>query len=223
MGHMDMGSLSMSGMDMSMTGMDMPTGTGSMSMSSSTGMGDMGDMGHMDGMHLDMDMHGGMPMYFSTYYKNRVVLFKNFQANNNGQAFGIFLLIFFVGFLGKGLEFLKNYLEVRVWNNPNYQRQTTVVDECACDDDLDKTRASLEVSQVPRNHSIVNVVVRDIIRISLCFLSEMIGYALMLIAMSFSLVYFFAAVLGNAVGRYFFERLSDRFAMMPTTTLQGHH
>lgn len=218
----DMMDMTMPSSSMDMSGMASST---SMSMASSTGMDHMDHLGHMGGGMHHMDMHGGMTMYFSTFYANRDVLFKNFKASNNGQAFGMFVLIFVAGFVGKSFEFIKNYLEVRVWNNPNYQRLTTIIDECNCDDDDDeKAKTPVETNHTPRAHSLMTSVVREIIRLSLCFLSSMLSYALMLVAMTFSLVYFFAAVLGDSVGRYFFERLSDILKITPlNSSLLGHH
>lgn len=51
-------------------------------------------------------------------------------------------------------------------------------------------------------------VYRDLIRLVLTFVSVMLSYALMLAAMSFVLVYFFAIILGYSFGEIFFLRLS---------------
>ncbi|ODV97375.1 hypothetical protein PACTADRAFT_27149, partial [Pachysolen tannophilus NRRL Y-2460] len=49
---------------------------------------------------------------------------------------------------------------------------------------------------------------KDIVRLLLAFVSAMFGYALMIAAMSFMLLYFFAVVLGIAFGEVFFNRLA---------------
>lgn len=199
-------------MALSMT-MDMPSETsGAMDMSGS------------------MDM-SGMNMFLTTAYKNYPVLFETLKAANGGQAFGIFFLIFFVSFLTRGFEFLKNYLEQRVWNNPNYliPQQTTIIENCECDDDFDKsnTESAIESKTPTGTHtrlSLANVLVRDVIRLILVFVVELFSYAMMLVTMTFSLVYFFAVVTGMTFGRFFFERLSDTMGIRPgSNNFQGHH
>ncbi|KAM9917456.1 hypothetical protein OXX80_013261, partial [Metschnikowia pulcherrima] len=118
---------------------------GSMDMASATTSMDMSSMTHaMATSTMDMSGHSmdmmSMNMYLTSVYKDYPVLFKGLSASGPGQAFGIFLLFFFASFITKGFEFLKNYLESKVWNNPNYQipESTTIVEECACDDDNDK-------------------------------------------------------------------------------------
>lgn len=211
-------------MDMGLMAMSMSM-TSSLALSLSTAMSSMSSMSSMD-MSDSMSMH----MYFTKAYKDYPVLFSSLTASNGGQAFGIFVLIFFVAFLTKGLEFLKNYLEQRVWNNPNYlvPKQTTIVENCECDD-VDKA-ASTDITEgstptgTPRNLTFANSLVRDVIRLGLCFVVELFGYAMMLVAMTYSLVYFFAVVTGMAVGRFFFERLSDTLGIRAgSNNFQGHH
>lgn len=171
-----------------------------------------------------------MNMYLTSAYKNYPVLFKNLSAANGGQAFGIFVLMFVVSFLTKGFEFLKNYLEQRVWNNPNYviTQQTTIIEQCECDDS-DKAQSDDAGEGVTSTggHSsapLASVLMRDFVRLILCFIPELLGYAMMLVAMTFSLVYFFAVVLGMTFGRFFFERLSDTMGVRPgSNNFQGHH
>lgn len=180
---------------------------------------------------MDMDSSMSMHMYFTKAYADYPVLFSSLKAKNGGQAFGIFVLLFFLSFLTKGLEFLKNYLEQNVWNNPNYliPKQTTIIENCECDDDSEKLESPTPIEDThatgrPRNLSLASVLVRDIIRLILCFLPELLGYALMLATMSFTLVYFFAVVAGMTIGRFFFERLSDTMQVRPgANNFQGHH
>ncbi|OBA19116.1 Ctr-domain-containing protein [Metschnikowia bicuspidata var. bicuspidata NRRL YB-4993] len=199
-----------------------------MSMSSMTGMSSL--TASMDMSDMDMDMSSmSMNMYFSLAYEGYPVLFKGFSASNAGQAFGIFLLFFVASFVTKGFEFVKVYLELKVWNNPNYQtpQVTTIAGDCGCDDENEKVSDASEGYTPTGNQkqsSILTVVGRDTIRIVLCFLIEMFGYAMMLVAMTFSLVYFFAVVLGMAFGRVFFEKLSERLNIRPgANNFQGHH
>lgn len=223
--HMALSTMSMALSTMSMA-MDMALSTMSMAMASSTSSHTHGS----SSLSLGMDMGGmSMNMYLTTKYKDYPVLFSGLSAHNRGQAFGIFVLMFFVSFLSKGFEFLKNYLEQKVWKNPNYAvtQVTNVVEECACDDDKDSNPhndvESLGASN-QRNVSVPLVLMRDVIRLVLCFIPELLSYAMMLVAMSFSLVYFFAVVTGMAFGRFFFERLSDTIGVRPgANNFQGHH
>lgn len=204
----------------------MHSATDSMSMSSSTMDHGSMDHGSMDHGSMDHSMMG-MNMWLTTKYEGYPVLFKSLVANNGGEAFGIFLLFFVVAFVGKGCEFLKNYLELKVWHNPNYNRQTTIIDECACDDEeanSGKGLESVEQTTRPASHSFFTYLMRDFIRIILCFIPEMFGYALMLVAMTFSLVYFFSVILGNTFGRFFFEKLSNKLNLLPgANNFAGHH
>lgn len=183
----------------------------------------------MDSMDMSSDSSSmSMNMYLTTAYANYPVLFKQLSADTSGKAFGIFVLMFVVSFLSKGIEFFKNYLEQKVWDNPNYQvaTQTTVIEQCDCDED-DKVSLANEGVTASGSHkraSLSTVLFRDLVRILLCFVSELLGYAMMLVAMTFSLVYFFAVVLGMAFGRFFFERLSDLLNVRPGgNNFQGHH
>jgi copper transporter 1 len=60
---------------------------------------------------------------------------------------------------------------------------------------------------------------RNIIRLALCILPELFGFALMLAAMTFSVLYFFAVVLGLGIGRFIFDRLSDRMNIRPSASI----
>lgn len=204
--------------------MDMSTMTGMSHSQSSAAASSLG----MDMDHMDMGGMMSMNMYLTTNYKDYPVLFKGLSADTAGKAFGIFLLFFVAAFVSKGFEFTKNYLELKVWNNPNYQvPEPTVIEECACDDENEKSseaEGTTPTGTPRRQSSILTVFTRDLIRFGLIFLTEIFGYALMLVAMTFSLVYFFAVALGMAVGRFFFERLSDKLDLRPgRNNFQGHH
>lgn len=204
-----------------------------MAMASATATASMSmDMSSETSSPLDSSsMHmNSMNMYLTKAYADYPVLFSGLKASNGGQAFGIFVLIFAVSFLSKGLEFFKNYLEQKVWNNPNYliPQQTTIIENCECDD-YDKSDAEkvIESQTSTGSHtrlSLANTLVRDVVRFALIFISELLGYAMMLVAMTFSLVYFFAVVAGMTFGRFFFERLSDTMSVRPgANNFQGHH
>lgn len=209
-----MASMTMSSAMSSMASMTMSMG------SMATGMS---HGGHDHGGSMEM---AGMNMYLTTKFKAYPVLFSSLSAKNKGEAFGIFVLIFVVCFVSKGLEFLKNYLEIRVWNNPNYKTETTIIEQCECDEkDMDgsleaQPATARRVSHLP----LVKALFRDFIRLLLCFLPELLSWAMMLVAMSFVLTYFFAVVLGMSFGRFFFENLSNRLNLRPGgNNFQGHH
>lgn len=223
-----MGSMSMSHMgSMSMSSMASMTmsSMASMTMSSMPSM----SMGDMDHSHNHGSGHmAGMNMYLTTKYNMYPVLFSTLSASNGGQAFGIFVLIVVVCFVSKGLEFLKNYLEVRVWNNPNYKQETTIIEQCECDEkDIDGKSLENQTATAPVRKSkipLARALFRDSIRLILCFLPELLSWAMMLVAMSFVLLYFFGVVFGMAFGRFFFESLSNRYNIRPGgNNFQGHH
>lgn len=242
MAGMDMGSMSMASATSSMGSMSMASATSSMDMGSMSSSGmDMSGMDHMESMH----------MYFVGDYLNYPVLFKNLKASNGGQAFGIFLLLLVVGIFVRGLDFANKYLEQVVWQNPNYvdtchtpspvSAPAATGGNCCGDntrndttvDSIRKTNSSsLAVGQQERevpyltsqssSLPMASMLFRNIIRLALCILPELFGFALMLAAMTFSLLYFFAVVLGLGIGRFIFDRLSDRMHIRPNTSIGLH-
>ncbi|ODV81811.1 Ctr-domain-containing protein [Suhomyces tanzawaensis NRRL Y-17324] len=235
MGSMDMGSMAMA---TASSTMDMGAHhTSGMSMATSTGMEGM-HMGGMDGMD-------GMHMFFTTEFKNYPVLFSSLTASTKAQAFGIFVLFFFLAFVARGFEFLRMYLEQLVWKNPVYVEchpgdEANVISpketaNCCGGDDSDDSikkpnsavfRAdSFEHDKRDATNNLLSMasrVYRDIIRLVLCILPDLFGYSLMLVAMTYTLVYFFAVVIGSGVGRFFFERLSDKLNIKASTSFGRH-
>ena len=189
---------------------------------SSTGMAHMG--------HGSMDMGmGGMHMFFTTNFENYPVLFKNLKATTKAEAFGIFVLLFVVAFLVRGFEFIRNYLEQSVWHNPvynschNVDEKVAPVGSCCAKGDESDVSADMEVAAPQASKlPMASRFFRDTIRLILCILPDMFGYALMLVAMTYTLTYFFAVVVGSGSGRFFFERMSDRLNLRPTTGLSRH-
>ena len=239
-----MGSMTMSSSMPSSTGSSMSgmSGMGSMSMSgsmpssSSSGMSGMSGMGGMSGMD-DMSMN----MYFTGQYLHYPILFKQLYASNGGQAFGIFLLFFVAGILARGIDFLKNYLEQVVWENPSYINKVLIKpSENSSNGVVEayRSRNSKEIEGiqslsdkqgfeepvVPKDKGLLfaSRLFRNIIRLTLCFLSELLGFALMLAAMSFTILYFFAVVIGLSLGRFLFERLAEKFGIRPEMTSAMH-
>ncbi|CAD1813667.1 Ctr copper transporter family protein [Candida parapsilosis] len=246
---MDMGSMATSTMGMAMETMSHAMNhTGS----SNSSMGDMGDMGGMDHM-------AGMHMYFTREFKDYPVVFKTLSASNKGQAFGIFVLLFFAAFFARFLEFVRNYLEEVVWQNKNYTEfesgvvnhsanlqpatsiQATTAGACGgatgttggnccagnADDEEDSfdKRASSDGVYVQSQEAkpakssslpLASTIMRDAIRLALCIIPDLFGYTLMLAAMTYTLTYFFAVVIGSGVGRFVSERLMEKFRIKRT-------
>lgn len=224
----------------SMTLMAMASSSSSMAMASGDSMGSMDhNMGSMG-----MSMH----VYLTTNYKDYPVLFRGLHASNGGEAFGIFLLLFFVGVLVRGIEFLRTYLEQVVWKNPTYVSchpsgtirgadpnilclDTNQKDEGNCcggnkdvvyDMTTDKGESTdtfthkMDLDQ--QQHTklpLASIVIRSVIRLALCILPELLILALMLAAMSFAIVYFFAVALGLGIGKFMFDMITDAIQIKP--------
>ncbi|KAI5956775.1 CTR1 [Candida jiufengensis] len=230
-GHDDSGSSTMDMGSMIMTStMDMIMATTTATSNNTS------DMSGMDHGSMKMGMH----MWFTTEYKDYPVIFKNLSANNGGGAFGIFVLLFFAAFFARFLEFIRNYLEEVVWNNSKYeefengvvghsptlplsgQNKNTITDESIdknlTHDENDSEINSHESTTTNQNRcskksniSTASTIMRDVIRLILCIIPDLFAYTLMLAAMTYTLVYFFAVVIGSGVGRFVSERLMERF------------
>ncbi|KAI5962994.1 CTR1 [Candida pseudojiufengensis] len=179
----------------------------------------------------------GMHMWFTTQFKDYPVLFKNLSASSKAEAFGIFVLLFFAAFFARFLEFIRNYLEEVVWNNDKYvEFENGVVNHSANlqpttsaqanrsginDESIDKNMTNDEndteinshtsISSKKSNMPVASTIVRDAIRLVLCIVPDLFGYTLMLAAMTYTLVYFFAVVIGSGVGRFASERLMEKY------------
>ncbi|KAI5964529.1 CTR1 [Candida theae] len=246
----DMGSSSMDMGSMASSTMSMAMETMSSAMNSSSSSSGMGDMDHMGGDD-SMSHMAGMHMYFTREFKDYPVIFKSLSASTKGEAFGIFILLFFAAFFARFLEFVRNYLEEVVWQNKNYSEfeagvvnhganlhasptaQAGVVTTgragaCAGatsvdDESMDKNVSnddvivqSQESQSLNRNLPIASTIMRDAIRLVLCIVPDLFGYTLMLAAMTFTLTYFFAVVIGSGVGRFVSERLMEKFRIKRT-------
>lgn len=232
-GHMHM-SDSASSMVTSATSavMDMASATMSMTMSSSTSSSSGMAMEGMD----HGSSHMAMNMWLTASFKDYPVVFKDLRASTKAQAFGIFVLLFFVAFLARMLEFVRNYLEEIVWKNNNYAEveqgisqhsanlQSPPVKSC-CDDNAKEVVSdeSIDKQNSPQHEettkargtgkslSLASTISRDIIRLALCIIPDLFAYSLMLAAMTYTLTYFFAVVIGSGVGRFVAERLMEHY------------
>ncbi|KAK9763166.1 hypothetical protein K7432_010412 [Basidiobolus ranarum] len=121
-----------------------------------------------------------MIMYFHTGI-HEYILFKNWIPKTSGQMAGAWFAIFFIGMLYEGFGVLRGNLEAK-WALTN-QPCTTL--------SLGAFTASLP---------------RDCVRLVLRFVDATIGYALMLVTMTFNVALFFAVVTGLAVGTFLFAK-----------------
>lgn len=190
----------------------------------------MASMAGMDHSNMGLSHMAGMHMYFTTQFKDYPVLFSTLSASNKAQAFGIFVLLFAVAFFTRSLEFLRNYLEARVWRNPAYEApckpfvapNAPAAKSCCGDDAASSTNEKTSdnaFEKVPSNSPadipLGTKMFRDTIRLLLCVVPDIFSYALMLAAMTYTLTYFFAIAVGSGVGRFAFERLSDHYRVSP--------
>ncbi|KAG5355287.1 Copper transport protein [Yarrowia sp. C11] len=146
----------------------------------------MGGMDHGDGGHM------GMNMWLTTAWRDYPVLFKTMTASTGGKCFAIFCALFFTGMFHRGIALLRQTMEAK-WAQA----------------DREKIKESGVPARTGLSGFFANInPVRDIIRVTVAFTYYMIGYALMLSAMSYVLVYFFAICLGLAFGEIFFNNVA---------------
>ncbi|KAG7877335.1 hypothetical protein KL938_004091 [Ogataea parapolymorpha] len=184
----------------------------------------------MDGMGMSMDMN--MNYYLTTHYDRYPVIFHTLRASSGAGAFGIFCVLFFGAVFFRGLFFLSAYLEQRVFHNLTNAVLIQEIDNCACDPEEDKkhdpsggtlSAKSLGLGKIIRQTLCPGLgeLKRDFIRLLIAFTATMFGYALMLAAMSFVVLYFFAICLGMAFGEIIFNRLSIVLGINKNSSLCG--
>ncbi|MDN6570358.1 MAG: copper transporter family protein [Staphylococcus equorum] len=227
--------------------MDMASATASMdmgSMSSSTmDMGGM-DMGGMD--HMDHSMH---MYFVGDYLDYPVLFKGLTASNGGqafGIFLLLFVIGVFVrglDFTSKYLEQVvwqnPNYVDACHTPSPNGVLNVPLAASNCCgentgnDPTADSIRknnsSSLDIEQQehegpyatsqPSKLPMASMLFRNIIRLALCILPELFGFALMLAAMTFSVLYFFAVILGLGIGRFIFDRLSDRMNIRPSASI----
>lgn len=175
-----------------------------------------------------------MKMVFTVDFRDTSVLFDGLKASTKPQAFGIFCLIFFVAITLRGLIFAYTYLELISWrgipDNARLSYNRSV--DFGFDDEIQQPFANpksaidrypvngKELDSTPFISTKRNRLVflqmfyttwkdteKDFVRLILSFLIAMLSYALMLVVMSYVVCYFFAVILGIAVGDVWFKRL----------------
>lgn len=177
-----------------------------------------------------------MKMTFTNNFQDTSVLFEGLKASTKPQAFGVFCLFFFVAIILRGLIFMYVYIEQVIWRkgleNPSLSYKRTV--DFGFDDEIQEsfekqgptsntyaTNNSEELNLTQSFSSLNNKrsiflqmfytnwkdFEKDIVRLVLSLLIAILSYALMLVIMSYITCYFFAVVLGIAVGEVWFKRL----------------
>lgn len=85
------------------------------------------------------------------------------------------------------------------------------------DDSIDKSNSpQIEPITPKRSISFASSIMRDIIRLALCIIPDLLAYSLMLVAMTYTLTYFFAVVIGSGIGRFVSERTMEHFRLKRT-------
>lgn len=176
-----------------------------------------------------------MQMTFTNNFRDTSVLFEGLKASTKPQAFGIFCLFFFVAIILRGLIFVYVYIEQVIWRNPpentplSYKRTVDFGFDDEIQEPFDKqestsntmTTNSRELNSTSlflspkRKRSILLQMLytnwkdfeKDIVRLILSFIIAILSYTLMLVIMTYVTCYFFAVVLGIAVGEIWFKRL----------------
>lgn len=238
MAGMDMGSMSMGSATM-----DMASATASMDMGAmSSSTMDMGGMDHMDhSMHM---YFVGEYLNYPVLFKG---LTASNGGQAFGIFLLLFVIGVFVRGLDFASKYLEqvvwqnpNYVDACHTPSPNREANAPVVTDGNCcgdnarndttADSIRKTNSSsLAIGQheyegpyatsQPSKLPMASMLFRNIIRLALCILPELFGFALMLAAMTFSALYFFAVVLGLGIGRFIFDRLSDRMNIRPSASI----
>lgn len=196
----------------------------------------MGEIpGSMSSMSMSNSSGGmDMQMTFTNNFRDTSVLFEGLKASTKPQAFGIFCLFFFVAIILRGLIFVYVYIEQVIWRNPpentplSYKRTVDFgfVDEIQESFDKESTSNTITTNSGELNSTSIFIspkrkrsillqmfytnwkdFEKDIVRLILSFIIAILSYALMLVIMTYVTCYFFAVVLGIAVGEIWFKRL----------------
>ncbi|AGO10020.1 AaceriAAR030Wp [[Ashbya] aceris (nom. inval.)] len=201
----------------------MATMTGSAA-ASATGSAEHAGHGSSSGGHEGHgDSSGGhdmMNMYLGNNYKGYPVLFKNLKANNEAEVFGIFVLIVVACFAYKSLLFISWCLEVKWFKNVG-KSQSSVDGSVSRGKDGDSASAEIYARDLEHQNPLLPTMphflfdifaptwkelLQDFVRLAITFLSTLIVYLLMLVAMTYVLAFIFAIALGLAGAEVFYNR-----------------
>lgn len=142
-----------------------------------------------------------MNYYMTSSWKNYPVLFHKLKADTRGKLFGIFLLVIVVTFVYKATGFTLWYLELK-WAKSSTENSNNISEEEKL---LREKRGRSYLGEIflPSGYDFI----KDAVRLLLVFWSTLLGYMLMLVAMSFIVTYIFAVVLGLSLFEVFFNRI----------------
>ncbi|CCX05918.1 Ctr copper transporter family-domain-containing protein [Pyronema domesticum] len=133
-----------------------------------------------------------MPSVFILSPINRPLLLLFLTSRNPVEVMMFWLLIFGLAVGYRAMAYARHRLETRYWNPPGFRGSPG--------NQSFFFSPSLVVQRLDWS--------RDLKRAGMEFLTQVIGYLLMLIAMSFVVPWFFAIVLGLATAEFFFARLT---------------
>lgn len=156
---------------------------------------------NLPGGRMVMEMNS----HLTSQFYNVPLLFKDLIAKNKSEAFAIFILIIGVAFVYKLVLFSSWILEVKgfkMWNNDSESNMNVRVDLELQRNILPSLPAFMFEIFAPK----WEILLQDLIRLILTFISTTLVYMLMLIVMTFVLTYVFGVILGLSLAEIFFNR-----------------
>jgi hypothetical protein len=131
-----------------------------------------------------------MSMTFANSPYSVPVLFSSLQPSTSGQAFGIWVAIFFAAIFYRGLVFFRTYVEAKYWSPPANANVSPIFGIVDGDNGEEGSVEGGKGLGYRRNVVIAQPfsLQRDFGRCVLVFVTAMFAYALMLVAMSFVVV-----------------------------------
>lgn len=142
-----------------------------------------------------------MNQYFNNQWDNYPVLFKQFYAHTAAACFGIFVVLFATAYAFRLFSYIHAYLDQYVFIKTE---TAPACPECEGNIPAPKKTAGTVLKAVFFPGAKESAY--DVVRLILYFLTALLGYCLMLGAMTYVLVYFFAVCLGLAFSDLFFFR-----------------
>ena len=150
-----------------------------------------------------------MQMYFTTK-PDVYVLFEEWHVQSVGEMIAAFIGVFIFAMLNEGLKVFREYVNSFLKSlNLNIIKPKSIQEE-----DRSKYEPLLPENTTPINSSKANSQINELIAHSVLSILQtiqyIIGYLLMLIAMTFSLWLFLAVVLGMGTGYFVFAWMKKR-------------
>lgn len=135
-------------------------------------------------------------MFFSTDATGATLLFESLHPSSPAAIFGVWFAIFFTAVTYRALIHVRGYVESKYW----------LRNRMMC------KGGELEVILPTKQPSSLG---RDFGRSAFVLITSSFGYILMLIIMTLIVPYFFAVVVGLAVGELLFARLAVGYVAPP--------